>query len=104
MTFGKVPLVLYRDGNDIRLALRGALASAADTERPGLERALAIIEAQCARSDGEVLAHWARSILDDAGIDAAREHVKAVAAVRKAVPDLSLLAANRLVTEVTAGR
>lgn len=104
MTFAKMPMVLYRDGNDIRQTLRQALDSAGDAERAGLERALGIVEAQCARSDAEVLAQWTRGILDDAGLDAAREHVKAVAAVRKANPDLSLLAANRLVKEAASGR
>ncbi|OII60168.1 hypothetical protein BJP40_11345 [Streptomyces sp. CC53] len=97
MTFRTAPFIVFRDGPDVREDLRQALAHAAPEERPGLERALLLVEAQCARSDDEVLARWTASVLDGAGLDAAREHVASVKAVREAAPGLSLVAANRLV-------
>ncbi|WP_228979840.1 hypothetical protein [Streptomyces sp. DH12] len=103
MAISKPPLVLFRDGDDIRRDLRLALAAATDAERPGLERALTVVEAQCARGDDDVLAQWTRGVLEAAGVDPDRDHVKAVAAVRTAVPELSLLAAHRLVKGAAGG-
>ncbi len=99
MTFRTAPFIVFRDGPDLREDLRRALACATSEERPGLERALLLVEAQCARSDDEVLARWTASVLDGAGLDAAREHVRSVKAVREAAPGLGLAAANRLVQE-----
>lgn len=90
---------LLRGGGQLHPALQEMLASAAPGERAGLERAADVIEAQCARTEDDVLKQWVRGVLADTGVDAGTSHVDAVAVLRKAVPDLALTTANDLVKE-----
>ncbi|MEU4350052.1 hypothetical protein [Streptomyces sp. NPDC023838] len=99
MSIGKTSSVLVlRDGPDILQGVREALAAASPEERAGLERAVGIVEAQCARTEDDVLGQWVRGVLGVAGLDSRSDHVASVIALRKAVPDLSLVGAHRLVT------
>ncbi|MFF1480329.1 hypothetical protein ACFVYD_22695 [Streptomyces sp. NPDC058301] len=102
MLFGKSPVIVLRDGPEVLKAVREVLATAAPGEQAGLERAVDIIEAQCARTEDDVLGQWVRGILADAGLDARSDHAESVAALRKAVPDLTLVVANRLVTNAVS--
>ncbi|MET9519397.1 hypothetical protein [Streptomyces sp. NPDC002994] len=99
MLFGKAPVIVLRDGPTILKAVQEMLASAAPGERAGLERAAEIVEAQCARTEDDVLKQWVRGVLADAGVDAGTNHAEAVAALRNVVPDLALTTANDLVTQ-----
>ncbi|MFD9486243.1 hypothetical protein [Streptomyces sp. NPDC059991] len=99
----KTSVLVLRDGPDILQAVRAALSEAAPGEQAGLERAVALVEAHCGRTDDDLLGQWVRDILADAGLDSRSGHVARVKALRKAVPDLTLLAAHRMVTNATEG-
>ncbi|MFC8275212.1 hypothetical protein ACFUJR_22245 [Streptomyces sp. NPDC057271] len=99
MLFGKAPVIVLRESADILASVREALTTAGPHEQAGLQRAVDIIEAQCARTEDEVVSQWVRRVLSDAGVGADGNHTAAVAALRQAVPDLALTTANRLVTE-----
>ena len=51
--------------------------------------------------DMDAAIEWARSVLDETGTDPKAQFVRAVKDVREANPRLSLLAANRLVKQLT---
>ncbi|MHC3469451.1 hypothetical protein ACYF6T_12110 [Streptomyces sp. 7R007] len=89
-------VVLVRDADVIASAIREALADASPEQRPGLERAAAVIAAATADSEGRLRADWVRARLSDAGFTGAVDSVAAVKALRQAVPGLSLLAAVEL--------
>ncbi|WP_329404784.1 hypothetical protein [Streptomyces melanogenes] len=93
----KMSPVVLRDGPDILAAVRTALAQAVPGEQAGLERAADIIEAHCAFTDDDLLGRWVRGILADAGVDSRSDHVQRVITLRKAVPELTLTTAHRLV-------
>jgi hypothetical protein len=95
-----VPLI--RDSDLVAAALRQALAEASPEERPGLERAVALLESTIAADDGRVRARWVRTRLASVGFTGDIASVAAVKALRKAEPDLSLLAAVRLQKDAVA--
>ncbi|MFD9795553.1 hypothetical protein ACFWXK_31895 [Streptomyces sp. NPDC059070] len=95
----KTSPIVVRDAPDILEAVRAALTQAAPEERAGLERAAEIVEAYGRLTDDDLLAQWVRGILADAGVESRTrsDHVQRVIALRKAVPELTLTAAHRLV-------
>lgn len=95
-----VPLI--RDSDLVAAALRQALAEASPQERPGLERAAALVEATAAATDGQLRARWVRARLASTGFTGDLASIAALKALRKAEPDLSLLAAVRLQKDALA--
>ncbi|MCC3773953.1 hypothetical protein [Streptomyces sp. UNOB3_S3] len=92
-------VVVLRDSRAVADAVRAALETADEAERPGLERAAELIALHAARPEREVRAEWARGVLAAAGVDAREQEVHAVRALRRAEPGLSLKSAVRLVRE-----
>ncbi|MFE1574721.1 hypothetical protein [Streptomyces fradiae] len=101
MLFGKAPVIVVRESAELVAIIQEALANAAPAERAGLQQALDLVEAQRARTEDEVVSQWVRGVLADAGIGTGGDHAEAVAALRKAVPDLALTTANDLVSAAT---
>ncbi|MFF0778421.1 hypothetical protein [Streptomyces sp. NPDC003720] len=95
-------VLTIRDADVVGAALRRALAEASPEERPGLERAAALVEATAAASEGELRARWVRSRLAAVGFTGDITSVSAVRALRQAAPELSLLAAVQLQKEAAA--
>ncbi|MFF1302472.1 hypothetical protein [Streptomyces sp. NPDC058307] len=93
-------VLLVRDADVIAAALRQAPAEAPPEERPGLERAVALVESTAAET--VLRARWARSRLAAVGFTGDIASVAAVRALRKAEPKLSLLAAVQLQKEAVA--
>jgi len=83
----------------VREDLRKALAASGERERPGLEAALRIIEGY---PPGELLRRWVSGILTAAAVDPRTDTVRAIKALRDAVPALSLADAVALVKEAAA--
>ncbi|TVL88149.1 hypothetical protein LRS74_20145 [Streptomyces sp. LX-29] len=92
-------VLVLRDGEELDATLRQALATADDAERPGLERAVALIAEQRALSDAELRVRWVRRALAGSGVDDHTDQVTAVRALRKAEPQLGLSTAVLLVGE-----
>ncbi|MEV1046981.1 hypothetical protein [Streptomyces sp. NPDC049916] len=86
-------VLVIRDAPDVVTALRSALESAAEAERPGLERALVLAEEAAARPDGELRGDWVRQRLAAAGHEGPADSVEAIKVLRQAEPGLSLLQA-----------
>ena len=95
-------VLLLRDADVVGAALRQALAEATPEERPGLERAAALVEATAAATETELRARWVRSRLAAVGFTGDIASVAAVRALRKAEPRLSLLAAVELQKDAVA--
>ncbi|MFZ3467718.1 hypothetical protein ACODT3_38800 [Streptomyces sp. 4.24] len=95
-------VLLVRDTDVVAEALRQALAGASPEERPGLERAAALVESTAAATGTQVRARWARSRLAAVGFTGAVDSVAAVKALRQAEPKLSLLAAVQLQRDAVA--
>lgn len=95
-------VLLVRDADLVCAALRQALAEASPEERPGLERAAALVESTAAATDGQLRARWVRSRLASAGFTGDIGSISAVRALRKAEPGLSLLAVVRLQKDAVA--
>ncbi|MEU8582272.1 hypothetical protein [Streptomyces abikoensis] len=95
-------VVVLRDSQAVADAVREALETASEAERPGLERAAALIALHAARPEREIRAEWTRGVLAAAGVDPREQEVHAVRAVRRAEPGLSLKAAVQLVREAVA--
>ncbi|MER8188650.1 hypothetical protein [Kitasatospora sp. NPDC094015] len=91
-----------RDADVVAAALARALEGAPAAERPGLERALAVVEATAAATEVQVRADWARSRLAAVGFAGDLDSVAAVKALRQAEPALSLLAAVQLQRDALA--
>ncbi|MET7678948.1 hypothetical protein [Streptomyces sp. NPDC005423] len=89
-------VLVVRDADLVAEALRRALAEASPEERPGLERAAALVEATAAATEDRVRARWVRDRLAAVGFDGDLSSVAAVKALRKAEPGLSLLGAVQL--------
>ncbi|MEU8893259.1 hypothetical protein [Streptomyces sp. NPDC048442] len=87
------------DRDEIVDTLRRALDAADDTERPGLARALALVEAAPARTEVELRGRWARERIEAAGVEVRADSVVAIRALRKSEPALSLAAALKLTKE-----
>ncbi|MFH9671219.1 hypothetical protein ACH4L5_02860 [Streptomyces sp. NPDC017405] len=95
-------VLVIRDSDLVAAALREALAGAPEDERPGLERAAALVEATADTGEGPLRAAWVRSRLAGVGFTGDITSVAAVKALRQAEPDLSLLAAVQLQKEAVA--
>ncbi|KOG42634.1 hypothetical protein [Streptomyces resistomycificus] len=95
-------VLLVRETDVVAEALREALADASAEERPGLERAVALVESSAATSETRVRARWVRSRLAAVGFTGDVASVSAVKALREAEPKLSLLAAVQLQREAVA--
>ncbi|MFF0741114.1 hypothetical protein ACFYVL_12015 [Streptomyces sp. NPDC004111] len=96
------PLVPLSDREVFVEALRAALASTDDTERPGLERALAIVEATASPDPAVLRGRWALERIEAAGFGSDPQSVSAVKALREAEPSLSLRQAVALSKEAVA--
>lgn len=92
-------VLVLRDSDAAAEAIREALAGASAEERPGLERAAAIIAEYGSRPEAAARVEWVRGVLAAAGVDPVTHEVRAVKAVRDAERGLSLLAAVELVKE-----
>lgn len=95
-------VIALRDTDTIADELREALATADAVERPGLERAAAIVARAAAVPDSEVRARWALRHLASVGHTGPADSVRAVKALRQAQPDLSLATAVRVSKEAAA--
>ncbi|MFJ6726529.1 hypothetical protein ACIQPQ_16590 [Streptomyces sp. NPDC091281] len=89
-------VLVLRDADTVAAALRQALDEAPAEQRPGLERAVALVESTAAATEGLLRARWVRARLADAGFTGAVDSIAAVKALRRAEPKLSLLAAVEL--------
>ncbi|MEU1123241.1 hypothetical protein ABZ371_06560 [Streptomyces sp. NPDC005899] len=87
--------IVIREAADVGELLREALGTASDAERPGLERAVALVERAAEVPDAELRARWVRRRLSAAGYEGQADTVEAVRILRKAEPGLSLLSAVR---------
>jgi hypothetical protein len=83
----------------VREDLRKELLAADEHERPGLAAALRIVEGY---SPAELRRRWVAGILEAAPVDPRTDTVRAIKALRDAVPLLSLSDAVALVQEVAA--
>ncbi|MFJ2889925.1 hypothetical protein ACIO53_28100 [Streptomyces sp. NPDC087305] len=95
-------VLTVRDSDVVAAALREALAGASPEERPGLERAAALVESAAAANESLLQARWVRSRLAAVGFTGDIASVSAVRALRQAEPKLSLLAAVHLQKEAVA--
>ncbi|WP_326758499.1 hypothetical protein OHB35_10130 [Streptomyces phaeochromogenes] len=95
-------VLTIRDADVVAAALRQALAEASPEERPGLERAAALVESTAAATETQLRARWVRSRLADVGFTGDITSVEAVKALRQAEPQLSLLAAVQLQKDAEA--
>ncbi|MFJ1803833.1 hypothetical protein [Streptomyces sp. NPDC088180] len=95
-------VLVVRDAPDVVAGLRRALETATDTERPGLERALALAEDSAARPDAELRGRWVRQRLAAAGHEGPADSVAAIKILRQAEPGLTLLQAVTYAKEAEA--
>lgn len=95
-------VLLIRDADTIAASLHQALNDASPEERPGLERAAALVEAAATAGETQLRARWVRSRLAAVGFTGDIGSVAAVKALRKAEPKLSLLAAVELQKDAVA--
>lgn len=95
-------VVVLRDTEVIAHRVREALADATPEERPGLERAAALVEQAAAASDAELRTRWVHERLAAAGHEGPADSVQAIKTLRESAPGLSLLSAVKLVKEATA--
>ncbi|MYS15798.1 hypothetical protein [Streptomyces sp. SID4982] len=91
-----------KDSDAILAAVRRALAEAAEEERPGLERAVALVESTAAASEDELCARWVRARLADVGFTGDVASLSALKALRKAERSLGLLTAVELQKKAVA--
>ncbi|MET8612564.1 MULTISPECIES: hypothetical protein [Streptomyces] len=92
-------VLVIRDADVVAAALREALAGASPEERPGLERAVALVESTAEATATQLRADWTRSRLAAVGFTGDLSSVAATKALRQAEPSLSLLAAVQLQKE-----
>ncbi|MFK0097277.1 hypothetical protein [Streptomyces sp. NPDC091040] len=95
-------VIVVRDADAVAAALREELARASDADRPGLERALALAEAQAGVPGAELRGRWAARRITAGGYDGPLDAVAAVKALRQAEPGLSLRQAVQLSREAAA--
>ncbi|MET7568812.1 hypothetical protein ABZT04_09935 [Streptomyces sp. NPDC005492] len=91
-----------RDSDVVVAALRQALAGASPEDRPGLERAVALVESTAGATEPQLRARWVRARLAAVGFTGDVGSVAAVKALRQAEPMLSLVAAVQLQKEAVA--
>ncbi|WP_353944272.1 hypothetical protein ABII15_23540 [Streptomyces sp. HUAS MG91] len=89
-------VVVLRDADRIAEALTAALAQASDAERPGLERAVALVAETERVSEAESRGRWVWERLAAAGYEGPADSVRAIKVLRQAEPSLTLAAAVRL--------
>ncbi|MFJ8228899.1 hypothetical protein ACIQ9E_02905 [Streptomyces sp. NPDC094448] len=97
------PVVVLHDVDAVHADLLAALETDDPSLRPGLQEALRRVEQHRLPTDRQRTAEWVRRTLRDADIDPARDQVRAVKALREAVPGLGLIAANDLVRTSVQG-
>ncbi|MFE5587450.1 hypothetical protein [Kitasatospora sp. NPDC056531] len=85
----------------LRAALQAALDAAGEEERPGLRRAIHIVDG-IVPSTGPAGREWARNVLELARIDPRTSEIKAVKELRSASPGLGLKEAVALVRALVA--
>ncbi|MGW2963861.1 hypothetical protein ACWDGI_36120 [Streptomyces sp. NPDC001220] len=95
-------VLAIRDADMVAAALRQALAEASPEERPGLERAVALVESTASATEAGLRARWVRGRLAAVGFTGDITSVAAVKALRQAEPGLSLLAAVQLQRDAAA--
>jgi hypothetical protein len=95
-------VLLVRDADVVAAALQQALAEASPEERPGLERAAALVASTAAATSTQLRARWVRSRLAAVGFTGDIASIAALKALRRAEPKLSLLAAVQLQKEAVA--
>ncbi|MFI5977655.1 hypothetical protein [Streptomyces sp. NPDC051452] len=95
-------VLALRDADVVAAALRQALAEAPPQERPGLERAAALVESTAAATEDQLRARWVHARLAAVGFTGDIASVAAVRALRQAEPRLSLLAAVQLQKDAVA--
>ncbi|MCC5479275.1 hypothetical protein ACFV2N_40650 [Streptomyces sp. NPDC059680] len=95
-------VLVIRDADMVAAALRRALAEASPEERPGLERAAALVESTAAATEGELRARWVRSRLAAVGFAGDIASIAALKALRQAEPQLSLVVSVQLQKDAVA--
>ncbi|HZX38405.1 MAG TPA: hypothetical protein VFF37_08770 [Streptomyces sp.] len=100
----ELSVLVLRDADGIADAVRAALTTATPEERPGLERAAALVAEAAAATDAELRGRWVREHLAAAGVEGPADSVTAIKALRKAEPRLSLLGAVGLAKDAEATR
>ncbi|MFH8439967.1 hypothetical protein ACH4D3_01875 [Streptomyces sp. NPDC018026] len=95
-------VLVLRDTDVAAHDIRQALAEATPEERPGLERAAALVERSAAVPDAELLARWVHERLAAAGHQGPVDSVRAVKTLREAAPGLSLRQAVKLTKDAAA--
>ncbi|MFG2680902.1 hypothetical protein [Streptomyces sp. NPDC048392] len=95
-------VLVLRDADVIAHGLRQALAEATPEQRPGLERAAALVERAAAVTDAELRARWVHERLAAAGHQGPADSVQAVKALREAAPGLGLVQAVQLTRDAAA--
>ncbi|MGW1128903.1 hypothetical protein [Streptomyces sp. NPDC002526] len=95
-------VIVVRDAEAVAAVLREELGRASDADRSGLERALALAEAQAGVPDAELRGRWAARRIAAGGYDGPLDAVAAVKALRQAEPGLSLRQAVQLSREAAA--
>ncbi|MFA3876177.1 hypothetical protein ABS735_21240 [Streptomyces sp. MMCC 100] len=97
-------VLVLRDADVVAHGIRQALAEATPEERPGLERAAALVEQAAAAPDAELFARWVHERLAAAGHEGPADSVQAVRTLREAAPGLSLRQAVKLSKAAAAHR
>jgi microcystin degradation protein MlrC len=97
-------VIALSDRDALLAVLQGALDAAGpdSVERPGLERAVALVADVPVMSPAEMRGRWARERIEAAGVEVKADSLVAVKALRKAEPELSLLAAVNLTKDAAA--
>ncbi|PPS84036.1 hypothetical protein [Streptomyces sp. MH60] len=95
-------VLVLRDTDVVAHGIRRALAEATPEERPGLERAAALVERAAAEPDAALFARWVHERLAAAGHEGPVDSVRAVKTLREATPGLSLRQAVRLTKDAAA--
>ncbi|MGI5402420.1 hypothetical protein ACQEVG_23840 [Streptomyces sp. CA-135486] len=92
----ELSVLVLRDADSIADAVRAALSTATPEDRPGLERAAAIVARAADAPAAELRGRWVRQQLDAAGFKGPADSIHAIKALRKAEPRLSLVTAVSL--------
>ncbi|MFG3246474.1 hypothetical protein [Streptomyces sp. NPDC048187] len=95
-------VLVLRDTDVVAHGIRQALAEATPEERPGLERAAALVEQAAAEPDAALLARWVRERLAAAGHEGPVDSVRAVKALREAAPGIGLRQAVQLARDAAS--
>ncbi|MFK8846529.1 hypothetical protein [Streptomyces sp. Ac-502] len=86
----------------VRDAIQSALNDADEAERPGLRRALDIVNEFTPADGSPATEEWARKALAVAGVDPRVKEIKAIQALRTARPSLGMKEATALVRSLRA--